>query len=183
MVEDVANQAGGDLDWRTDARLPSARACDRLLLEFVTYLKGDSVGALEDSDIEVLARTVLAEERIERLLERAAEQLDDNWDDEVGTDDWVTPSGMAIFYVALDPPENSWPHARREGAFYVFVSEAEWSDERSIGEPTLYAGAGWAANREERAALAGSGWPDNIEAKGFRVLATPTATTSLGLDR
>ncbi len=114
------------------------------------------MGALNEDDVQVLARTILVEQRLVRLLERAAEDLDDDWEDEVGTDDWATPSEMPIFYVMLEPSEGSWLDEHREGLFYLFASEAEWSDERSVGEPTLYAGAGWAARREERVALAES---------------------------
>ncbi len=45
------------------------------------------MGALDEDDVQVLARTILVEQRLVRLLERAAEDLDDDWEDEVGTDD------------------------------------------------------------------------------------------------
>ena len=171
LMEDIAHQAGGGPNWRIDARSPAAPAADRILLEFLTYLKGDFVGALEEDDLDVLARTVVVHERLVGLVERAAGMLDDSWTGDVAEDEWATPSDMPIFYATLEAPTGAWLHARRKGLFYLFASEAEWSDERSVGEPTLYAGAGWDARREERAVLAQSDWPKSAEAAGFQVLA------------
>lgn len=129
------------------------------------------MGALDEDDLCVLGRTVLAEERLERLLERAAEQLDPQWEDEVAAD-WETRGGDPIQYVVFDPPGDSWLAARRDGALYLLVAGGTWNGDGPIGNPTVYAGVGWTAKREERATVTGSDWQAHLAAAGFGVRPT-----------
>ncbi len=135
-----------------------------MLLEFWTYLKGDTVGALDEDDLFVLGQTARAEDRIDALLERAAEELE--WDEEVAND-WLTAGEAPIQYICGDAPEDTWLAKRRDGSLYALVTGAEWNDEAPTGEPQLYAGWGFSAKHEERDAIAKSDWPTTVSDAGL----------------
>jgi hypothetical protein len=169
-IAELANRAGGPDGWQADARRPTASVAQRVLLEFWTYLKGDTVGALEESDLDVLGQIVRAEDRVTALLERAAEELE--WDEEVA-DDWITPGEAPIHYIGGEVPTHSWVAKRRDGSLYALVTGAEWNDESPAGEPQLYAGWGFSAKREERDAIATSPWPTTVTEAGLIALFEP----------
>ena len=53
-IADLADRAGGTVGWQSQARRSSESVPQRVLLEFWTYLKGDTVGALNEDDLFVL---------------------------------------------------------------------------------------------------------------------------------
>lgn len=169
-IAELANLAGGGDGWQADARRATASVPQRVLLEFWTYLKGDTVGALNEDDLFVLGQTVRAEQRVEALLERVAEELE--WDETV-ENDWITAGEAPIQYVGADPPPDSWLATRRDGSMYALVAGAEWNDQSPAGEPQLYAGCGFSAKREERDAIARSDWPATVEKAQLIALLEP----------
>jgi hypothetical protein len=162
-VGDLADEAGGPSDWKVAARAHEAPASQRVLLEFVSYLKGDAMGALNDDDLLAITGAERAQKRIDALLERAAEGL--RWDETLG-DDWQTGGGAAITYVAGEAPADTWLHDREEGLLYALIADRSWDDEAPTGEPRIYAGWGFSAKREEREATAASPWADGVRALG-----------------
>jgi hypothetical protein len=166
-IADLANAAGGADGWQLQARRADEPASQRVLVEFWAYLKGDTVGALDEDDLFVLGQTVRAEDRVEALLERAAEQLE--WDATVD-DEWFTAGGAPIQYINGDAPEDSWLSTRRDGSVYALVSGGAWTDGSPVGEPQLYAGLGFSAKREERDAVAKSVWTTSVAATGLVAL-------------
>ncbi|MGO9960915.1 MAG: hypothetical protein ACLP50_33890 [Solirubrobacteraceae bacterium] len=164
----LAREAGGDEAWEAKARSPSASQADRLLLEFLTYLEleGDTVGALANDDLFVLARYAQAQDRVDRLLDRATRQLaasmapiDGSGGSEFEPDgdvDEIT-GAQRMWYVA-DAPEGTWLADLREGAIYVMVTGAKYDEEEEVGTPSMYAGVGWNPGRAGKKRLAGSKW-------------------------
>jgi hypothetical protein len=136
-IAELANRSGGSQGWQTNARQSSTCVPQRVLLEFWTYLKGDTVGALTDDDLEALGQIVRAEDRVTSLLEQVADLL--KWDDDV-SDDWITSGKSPASYVAQEAPEGNWLADRRDGAFYVAIANAEWNDTSQYGQPHVYAG-------------------------------------------
>ena len=166
-VAEVAGIAGGQPGWQNLARETAAPASQRVLLEFWAYLKGDTVGALEDEDLFVLGRSARAWERVEGLLTRLSESL--GWDEEV-LDDWESEAATLISYIGGEPPPGTWLAQRQDGMLYVAITEGIWNDENPVGEPQIYAGWGIAAGREDRYATANSGWPASLEQAGLTAL-------------
>jgi hypothetical protein len=62
-IAELANSSAGQTGWQEDARQPTVFVPQRVLLEFWTYLKGDTVGALDEDDLQVLGQIVRAEDR------------------------------------------------------------------------------------------------------------------------
>jgi hypothetical protein len=164
QIADLAHRAGGPIGWQTDARRPSAAVPQRILLEFWAYLKGDTVGALDEDDISVLGQIPRVENRVTRLLERVADELD--WDEGVDVD-WSTEGDAPIFYIAAEAPAGSWVSKKDNGARYALVAGAEWSDTGPVGQPQLYAGCGFTVKRDERHSVQKSPWPALVQKAGL----------------
>jgi hypothetical protein len=167
-VRMLARQAAGDEGWEAQARLPSASLADRLLLEFLTYLEleGDTVGALANDDLFVLARYAQAQDRVDRLLDHATQQLaaamapvDGSGGAEFEPDEDVDEdTGAPRMWYAADAPEGTWLADLREGAIYLMVTGAKYDEEEEVGTPSVYAGVGWNPGRAGKKRLAGSKW-------------------------
>jgi hypothetical protein len=123
------------------------------------YLKGDPVGAIDDEDVVVFARAELTLERIMAVLERSRSGS--------------RPSGRRRSAMTGRRREGSrfctsrWnrrpirgsERARRRGWPMYALLAGRWGDEQAVGEPTIYAGGGWATKRDEREAIGSSNWP------------------------
>lgn len=166
-VAELANISGGEGGWQALARQPSAPASQRILLEFWAYLKGDTVGAIDNDDLETLGRIVRAEDRVSALLEHVAEAL--SWDETDVAEDWVTGGESPIQYISRGAGEDSWLGERMGGSQYVLIANAEWHDTSPAGQPHLYAGGGFFAKREERSTLAQTDWAKEVQSAGMNV--------------
>jgi hypothetical protein len=167
-VRMLAREAGGDEAWEAQARSASASLADRLLLEFLTYLEleGDTMGALANDDLFVLARYAQAQDRVDRLLDRATQDLaaamaplDGSGGPEFEPEEDVDETtGAPRMWYAADAPEETWLADLREGAIYVTVTGAKYDEEEEVGTPSVYAGVGWSPGRAGKKRLVGSKW-------------------------
>jgi hypothetical protein len=178
QIADLAYSSGGDHGWELKARRPDALASQRILLEFWSYLKGDTVGAIDGDDLLALGLERRANRRVEALLDRVADELGSyeadrrrpTWESHCYTD-WSTPGGFPIRYIIGEPDRGSRPRSRgHEGAMYALLSWAEWEDTGLVGEPQLYAGCGFVAEASERDALAHTDWCEQVRRAGLMFL-------------
>lgn len=173
-VRDLARDAGGAPGWQHRARLPDARAEQRLLLEFLAYfdMEGDLMGVLDDDDVFVLSREARANERIGTLLDRTGRELAGTLDGrpEYGLDADRDPASDARRqWLLVDPPEGTWLFDARDGGTFVMISGSELGEDSPVGVPHVYAGLAWDAGREARRAIAGSSWEEKAQKDGFVV--------------
>lgn len=169
-IAELADASGGGHGWQTSARRPTTSVPQRVLLEFWTYLKGDTVGALSDDDLETLGQIVRAESRVKALLEQVADLL--GWEDAKVYDDWLTAGESPIHYIACEARKEHWLDRRTDGGVYVLVANAEWNDTSQYGQPHVYAGVGFSAEREECVALTESTWRAEVQQAGAEIFDT-----------
>jgi hypothetical protein len=171
-VTDVAEAVGGGDGWRNAALLPRAPASQRILLEFVSYMKGDDLGGLIPDDLDAIGRRQLAAKRVTTLLAGAAQIINQGTSAQV-LEDWETPSGAWIHYVLIDPAPDSWLAtlpAAVTPCRYLFITDYGWNESASAADPIAYAGVGWGADAEARAAIHSPDWLPALKAVDLELL-------------
>lgn len=159
--------------WLEAARRPGASVPQRFLLEFIRYLEmeGDHLGALDDEDVFVLAREARSRERIERVLDHAAEALSAQFDVEVAEEDFDSdrdaPNGGRRDWVSLPAPDGTWLADLLDGGISLMIADASYVDDRVVGVPTAYAGIAWNAGREASDVIKGSEWESQAAKVGL----------------
>lgn len=138
-IADLINEAGGEPGWQRAARAANAVASQRVLLEVWSYLKGDAVGALDDTDLQALSGAARMEERVEALLRRISEMR--GWDQyQQPGKDWGSAATW-LRYITAPVVDSPWPGGEAP-AFYVVITGRPWDVLDAVGNPQMYAGFG-----------------------------------------
>lgn len=168
-IKDLSFEAGNSPGWPSIGRTERATAGQRLLLEFIRYvdLEENVLGALDEEDVFVFARTARAEERTDRLLALAAEQVaaifaTDVSDDDYEDDDYAE-NGSRRTWVSIPAPPGSWLASLRHGSLTLLISGAPYDDDHSVAEPQVYAGATWNAGKDGRELIRDSAWEAAVD--------------------
>ncbi len=180
-VEALARQAGegyqapwGGADWQRRALNPETPACQRLLYEFITYLGGEALAALDKDTVLALKWWESAEDRVVNLLELTVGANGDFTPLEKKPDDLViegeTMTGRLCWVVSFEPSQRHWLTSRTDGQLDLLIALSEYDDDRPVREPHIYAGISFAVDRDERRAIENaSEWKASLEAQGFRM--------------
>jgi len=136
---------------------------DRMLLEFLAYLEleGDAMGALGNDDLFALARILLTQDRVDRLLSLATKKFAGAVDLTVDSEEMLFEpdednSAENGFYYTSEAPDGGWLRDLK-GAVLVSVDLLD-ADDTANASPSVFAGIAWNAGREGKKRLSGSGW-------------------------
>jgi hypothetical protein len=161
-----------DTSWRRDACVG-----ERLLLEFITYLRmeGRAVGALQEDDMAVISGFALADERVYEVLRRAGEIIDLEGSvvevpepEEPDVEGDFTEEGDPMWTLRLTPPEGTWPFNVTRASLHVRVVPDLDSDEARRAS-FVYAGVSWNAGREGKETIKRSDWISQARTNGYEV--------------